>query len=284
LARADLGTPFRELDLSHRPFALRAPLEQVRRGRETVELSGVGWSDEQGVTRVFDVCLEPVPESGDAFAIRIRFEDVTRAQTVFSELTRSHRELEVAYEEIQSTREELHTTTEELQSMLEELETANDELQSSNEELETMNAELQSLNVELETVNHALQQRTAERDEAGRYVSTILDSLQTALVVMDLQYRVRFWNEGAAKLWGRTPEEVVGRSFLRLEIGLPVQELRETLRRCLKGEEDLDARLDGHDHRGNPLIQHVRCVPLLDGEVERRILGAIVMVEAGDGR
>ena len=76
-----------------------------------------------------------------------------------SELDRSRRELETAYEELQSTIEELETTNEELQSTNEELETTNEELQSTNEELETMNEELQSTNEELETMNDELRER-----------------------------------------------------------------------------------------------------------------------------
>jgi two-component system CheB/CheR fusion protein len=46
------------------------------------------------------------------------------------------------------------------------------------------------------------------------------------------------WNQRAEDLWGLRGDEVRGRSFLGLDIGLPVAELRPLVRACLAGEAD----------------------------------------------
>src|SRR5207253_9564818 len=141
--------------------------------------------------------------------MRIVFADSTSFHHLQSELTVSKQELETAYEELQSTVEELETTNEELQSTNEELETTNEELQSTNEELETTVEELQSTNEELETMNDELQDRTTELNEVNTFLDAVLGSLEAAVVVLDDELQVDAWNEGARKLRGRMPVELV---------------------------------------------------------------------------
>ena len=283
IGRADISKPFQDIDLSFRPIELRGPIEQVLGEREPLEIRSVEWKEPTGAPMSLDVRVEPLLDDGDVVAVKVRFIDVTRYNDLEIELRRSKRELEVAYEELQSTNEELETTNEELQSTVEELETTNEELQSTNEELETINEELQSTNVEIEALNEELGRRTGELDQAGRYVYTILNSLQSAFLVMDNDLRVRVWNQGATELWGLTADDVEGSSFLSLEIGLPVGELRETLRSCLTGEhEEMQIRLDGHDRRGKPVRHDVRCSPLRDTE-GKDVRGVIAIIEAQPG-
>ena len=278
IGRHEVGRPFQDLEVSYKPLELRGPTDQVRRNHEAVEIPVV-WSDAEGVTKNLEVRVEPLFEDGNANAVKIRFLDVSRYHALAEELSHSKRELEVAYEELQSSNEELETTNEELQSTVEELETTNEELQSSNEELETMNEELQSTNVELEAVNEELHERTDELGRVNQYVSTILNSLHTAFVVMDRNYEVRIWNEAAERLWGLRADDVEGKSFTSLDIGLPVGQLKETLRRCLSGEEDqIREHIEGHDRRGKAVSHVVRCVPLREGATE--ISGVIVLVDA----
>ena len=147
----------------------------------------------------------------------------------------SRRELETAYEELQSTVEELETTNEELQSTNEELETTNEELQSTNEELETMNEELQSTNEELETMNDELRQRT-ERAQRGQRLPRD-DPHQPAAGVGRARPRAAASRSGttsAEDLWGLRADEVEGQHFLGLDIGLPVEQLRQPMRAVLR--------------------------------------------------
>src|SRR5262249_25137339 len=155
------------------------------------------------------------------------YTDVTAQKKLQEDLQQSNREVESAYEELQSTNEELETTNEELQSTVEELETTNEELQSTNEELETMNEELQSANEELQTMNDELRKGGDELNQANGSLESILTGLRSGVAVLDPELRVTVWNNQAEDLWGLRKEEVEGKHFLNLDIGLPVGELRQ---------------------------------------------------------
>ena len=189
-----------------------------------MERKGVRWSDDD--RRTFDVTVTPLARpDGQRMGASISFVDVSRYHRLQEELEQSNRDLEAAYEELQSTNEELETTNEELQSTIEELETTNEELQSSNEELETTNEELQSTNDELHGVNDQLEHRGAELDRANLHLEGILTGLRLGIVVLDRQLTVQLWNHWAEDLWGLRAVEVSARSFLDLDIGLPVERL-----------------------------------------------------------
>jgi two-component system CheB/CheR fusion protein len=193
----------------------------------------------------------------------LTFLDETRHRRLEEELEASNRQLETAYEELQSTNEELETTNEELQSTIEELETTNEELQSTNEELETMNEELQSTNEEMHTVNEELRDRSMELNEANTYLASILTSLRSGVIVVDRDLLVRVWNRWSEEEWGLRTDEVVGKNVFNLDIGLPVEELREPLRRLLNDADGHEAStLAAINRRGRAVRVRVALTPL----------------------
>jgi two-component system CheB/CheR fusion protein len=207
----------------------------------------------------------------------ITFHDVTRYHRLQDELEQSNRDLEAAYEELQSTNEELETTNEELQSTIEELETTNEELQSSNEELETTNEELQSTNEELHTLNEQLGHRGGELDQANLHLQGILTGLRLGVVVLGRDLSVQLWNRWAEDLWGLRREEVTGRSFLSLDIGLPVSELARTIHRCLDGAADHEeVSVPARNRRGQSVQCRVILTQLAVGET---VQGVILVME-----
>jgi two-component system CheB/CheR fusion protein len=174
----------------------------------------------------------------------------------------------------------METTNEELQSTVEELETTNEELQSTNEELETMNEELQSTNEELDTVNVEMRARTGELDRVNTFLESILTSLHRGVVVLNRDLAVLAWNRGAEELWGLRGEEVSGRHFLNLDIGLPVHELQPAIRRSLAGDAEETVRLAARNRRGRDIACDVDCMPFrTNGE----ILGVILLMTEVDG-
>lgn len=230
----DIGQPLRDLELSYRPVELRAYVEQARVERRALRIKDVEWQRVPGESMWLEVHINPLVSAANGlFGVSIVFHDVSAARKLMDELEHAHRQLESAYEELQSTNEELETTNEELQSTVEELETTNEELQSTNEELETMNEELQSTNDELQTINDTLQDRSAELDEVNDFLESILTSIQLGLVVVDKEMRVLVWNRGAEDLWGLRRDEASGTHLLNLDIGLPVAELRASVRKAL---------------------------------------------------
>jgi two-component system CheB/CheR fusion protein len=183
--------------------------------------------------------------------VLVAFVDVSEANQLQHDLETSNQELETAMEELQSTNEELETTNEELQSTNEELETTNEELQSTNEELETMNEELHSTNEELQTLNEELHERTTELGDINAFMSGILASVRAAVLVLDEKMRVRVWNDRAFDLWGLRSDEVKGSSLMSLDTGLPLDPVREQVRRTLGGEADHDTiEVDATNRRG----------------------------------
>jgi two-component system CheB/CheR fusion protein len=214
---------------------------------------------------MLDILVAPVlDEGGGALGVAITFLDMSYVQELKDELRHSREALQTANEELQSSNEELETTNEELQSSNEELETTNEELQSSNEELETMNEELQSTNEELQTLNDQLRQSTEEAARLNAFLESVLAGLGSGAVVLDPNYNVMMWNQRAEDLWGLRADEVRGKSFLALDIGLPVGELRPLVRACLSGEsESGETTLDAINRRGKRIRCRVGCTPLI---------------------
>ncbi|HEY7541582.1 MAG TPA: PAS domain-containing protein, partial [Methylomirabilota bacterium] len=172
----------------------------------------------------------------------------------------------------------LETTNEELQSTNEELETTNEELQSTNEELETMNEELQSTNEELETTNTELRIRSDELNTANAFLASILSGLEMAVVVVDPKLQVLAWNPRAEDMWGLRAAEVQGRHLMNLDIGLPVELLRQPIRAVLAGETDrTELTLDCRNRRGRSVRVPIRGTPLKGANGDT--LGAIILME-----
>jgi two-component system CheB/CheR fusion protein len=280
LTQRDLGRPFKDLDVSFRPVELRSRIEQAANERHAVTLREVEWTTGSDV-RFVDVQINPlVASTGESVGVGITFNDVTRYRRLQEALQESRREIETAYEELQSTVEELETTNEELQSTNEELETTNEELHASNEELETTNEELQSTNEELETINEELLVRGRELNEANSFLDAVLSSLDAGVVVVNGELEVEAWNRGARDLWGLAQEEAVGQHFLNLDIGLPVEKLRNPIRAALSGTDGGGPlHLDAVNRRGRAIECIVTLTPL-DGPAGRH--GVIVMMQPAE--
>jgi two-component system CheB/CheR fusion protein len=279
LGHRDVGALLQDLELSYRPVELRSRIEQAYSEGHPITLRDVEWHPGAEV-RFLDVVVHPLTSpTGESVGVAVAFSDVTRYRRLGEALQESKREVEIAYEELQSTVEELETTNEELQSTNEELETTNEELQSTNEELETMNEELQSTNEELETINDELQQRTDELNEVNSFLEGVLGSLTAAVVVVDRELRVTAWNDAARELWGLRSQEAHGQHLLNLDIGLPVDRLRQPIRGALAGETTSQV-LEAVNRRGKPVRVDLRFAPMAADGMD--VHGAILMMEAHD--
>jgi two-component system CheB/CheR fusion protein len=267
---------------------LRAQIERAYSGRGSSTATEIEWPTAAGEARFIDVQVVPVvEETGRPLGVSLTFADVTRYHGVQAELERSKQELETAYQELQSSNEELETTNEELQSSNEELETTNEELQSSNEELETINEELQSTNEELHTMNAQLRERERELTAATAFSQGVLANMPAGVIVVDTDLNVEMWSSRAQDLWGATTDEVEGRNLLTLDIGLPMEQLRECIDACMAREADLGTMvLDAVDRRGKAFRCKVSCTPLEDpaGEIRGVILFTEVERDVGPSR
>ncbi len=281
LRQRDVGRQLQDLEVSYRPVELRSLIDEVRNERQPLTRQDVRWQKGNEEPRMLEVDVVPLAHPGEQFAgVIVSFLDATEHRALEADLERARRELETAYEELQSTVEELETTNEELQSTNEELETTNEELQSTNEELETMNEELQSTNEELETMNDEMRERTDETLHANTFLGLVLSSIHQGVVVVDPALRIVAWSRRAAELWGLRDDEVEGEHLLNLDIGLPVQRLREPIRHVLAGSDAAEIELDGHDRRGKPMRVRISFAPLRHRPEAEEPDGAILLMTA----
>ncbi len=126
-----------------------------------------------------------------------------------------------------------------------------------------MNEELRSANEELETMNDELIGQAGEIERAERFLAATLDSLIGGVAVLSHDFDVMVWNLAAEDLFGLRSDEATGRSFLALDIGLPVGEVGPLLHALVSpsdpdadrpGENaSLEVVLDAVDRRGRPM-------------------------------
>jgi two-component system, chemotaxis family, CheB/CheR fusion protein len=278
LAPSDIGKPLKDLEISYRPIDLRTPIDRAYHDRRAVHVPAAEFPVPGGM-RYFDVHVAPLIDGdGSIVGTTISLVDVSQSVSLRAELERSRQDVETAYEELQSSNEELETTNEELQSTVEELETTNEELQSSNEELETMNEELESTNAELQTTNTDLRVRTEEITALNTLLLAISGNIEVGAVVLDARAKVQIWNERAADLWGLRADEVIGRSFFDLDMGLPSEQLREMIASVLSGGDGhQDLSLDATTRRGKRIRCEIKAHIVTDGSRPRSIV--LVMEE-----
>src|SRR5499427_3050954 len=251
LTHADVGKRLQDLEMSYRPVELRSMIQDALTQHRTVTRKDIPWPNDSGDSRYLDLDVAPLIDAhGVTLGVQISFSDVSRYRRLQEELERSKNELETAYEE----------------------------LQSSNEELETTNEELQSTNEELETTNTELRLRSDELNTANAFLGSILGGLEVAVVVVDPKLQVLAWNHRAEDMWGLRAAEVQGRHLMNLDIGLPVEQLRQPIRAVLAGETDrVELTLDCRNRRGRSVRCPIRCTQLQGANGEA--LGAILLME-----
>jgi two-component system CheB/CheR fusion protein len=274
----DVGRPFEDLTVSYRPVNLASLVERSVAEQRPQALVAIEATGSEGDGLFLDVVASPLlGEDGAVVGTSITFTDVSPHVQLQSELERSNRELEVAYEELQSTNEEFATTNEELQSTVEELETTNEELQSTLEEHEATNEELQAANEELQTTNDELRQRTDELDQANGVLKGVLGGIDIGVIVLDSRLHLLSWNERSFDLWGLRQEEVVGRTVHELDIGLPTEQVEQSALACFREGSRIDGGVvDAVSRRGKPVRCRLTALPLASHSGQR---GVIVLVE-----
>jgi two-component system, chemotaxis family, CheB/CheR fusion protein len=123
-------------------------------------------------------------------------------------------EYESAQEELTSTNEELRSTNEELHSTNEELHSTNEELGTAKEESQAANEELLSTNEELYKRNHELETALKDLEYSERRFRLMIEGVRDyAIFMLDPEGKVTTWNEGANRLKGYEPREIIGKHF-----------------------------------------------------------------------
>src|SRR5262249_28950637 len=188
------------------------------------------------------------------------------------------RELASTKEYLQSAIEELETSNEELKSADEELQSSNEELQSTNEELETSKEELQSTNEELTTVNDELQSRMEELSVSNDDLVNLLASVDTPVVMVGMDLRLRRLTEAAEKLFGLSGEDL-NRPVSILRPFLHQVELERVCRNVI--DRLMPAQQKVHASDGRVFEMRVRPYRTVDHVIGGAVL-SLVPEDAGD--
>jgi two-component system, chemotaxis family, CheB/CheR fusion protein len=144
-------------------------------------------------------------------------------------------DLESTKQRLQTVVEQQEATNEELRSSLEEVQSSNEEIMSTNEELETAKEELQSTNEELSTLNDELKNRNASLSLLYDDLANLEGSVDTAVVIVDNDFKIRRFNSSAEDLLRLVPSDV-NRSIVSIRLGLPIEDLGRLLTRALNFE------------------------------------------------
>lgn len=129
-------------------------------------------------------------------------------------------------------------------------------------------------------MNDELRERTDETLVANTFLASVLSSVQQGVVVVDRGLRIVAWSRRITDLWGLLDDEVEGEHLLNLDVGIPVQRLREPIRRVLAGSSADDIELDGHDRRGKAVRVRIAFAPLRNRPQAEEPDGAILLVSA----
>jgi two-component system, NtrC family, sensor kinase len=124
-------------------------------------------------------------------------------------------------------------------------------------------AELHRKKHELEELNRELEQRVAERTQALSESAELLELASDAIMVLDANARVRYWNSGAESLYGWKRAEVLGRNVrevLRTEYTTDLRDIEASLTTAGKWE----GNLVHHARDGRQLVMASRQVGKLD--------------------
>ena len=114
-------------------------------------------------------------------------------------------------EDMRAITEDQEAVNEELQSANEELLSGSEELQSLNEELESSKEELQSTNEELTVVNQEMRGLNEQISEARKYAEAIIANIQTPVLVLDKNLRIKTANRAFYKKFQVDETETEGR-------------------------------------------------------------------------
>ncbi len=180
-------------------------------------------------------------------------------------------ELAATREYLQSVIEQQEAANEELQSANEEAQSANEELQSVNEELETSKEEIQSSNEELATVNDELQNRNAELSLLNNDLFNLLGSIETAIVILDHDLRVRRFTPMAEKILNLIPTDV-GRPLGDIKLSLSLPDLGALLRTVLDSASLQEREV--RDRQGRWYSLRIRPYKTLEDQLD----GAMIML------
>ncbi len=126
---------------------------------------------------------------------------------------------------------------------------------------------------ELRRANEELHRRTAE--QLGEYrsrLASIVDSSEDAIIGKDLDGTITSWNKGAERIYGYSPEEIIGKHISVLAPSDRPDEIPEILRKIARGESIEHYESARITNDGRQLDVSISVSPLRDAKGE--VVGA----------
>lgn len=122
------------------------------------------------------------------------------------------------------------------------------------------------MNDELQFSNEALRDRQDEVARLNRFMAAVLGSMNSGVAVVNSDMRVLAWNARAEDLWGIRTDEAISTHLMNLDIGLPVEQLLQPIRRQLADGtvEPTKLMLDAVNRRGRAVTVQVTLTHLRD--------------------
>lgn len=128
-------------------------------------------------------------------------------------------------------------------------------------------------------MNDELTHRTQEVNGVNSFLETILTTIGLAVAVLDRDQRVQIWNGKARELWGLTAAEAEDEDLMALDIGLPVEKLRQQINDTLTGGSAREEMvLEAINRRGKTFQCRVTFLPLGSGG-DGDVSAVIMMME-----
>jgi two-component system CheB/CheR fusion protein len=291
--RTPSGTPNLELlavvreDLA---VHLRAAIEEAHDRKTTVRLDEIQVRRDRAFYFVRITIIPVAVPSSDAHTV-ILFEDL--ADTTSRALKRvemvspsagadvavfenPQRHIEHLEHELAASREYLQSIIEELRSTNEEAQSVNEELQSTNEELQTTKEELQASNEELNTINAEMKSRNVQLGESNDDLTNLLSSINTPIIMVDNDLRIRRFTPAAEKVLHLIPADV-GRPISDIKPRINVPDLDSILTRVLDSLAGHEQEVQDSDGRG--YLMRVRPYRTANNRIEGAVL---ILVDISD--
>ncbi|MGH6837475.1 MAG: PAS domain S-box protein [Methylocella sp.] len=91
----------------------------------------------------------------------------------------------------------------------------------------------------------------------------IFDRIPMPVWACDREFRIVFWNEGAARLYGYSAEEAIGRDFVKLFVNPPEREkAKADCREIIDNNKPIKNMADDIDKHGNTRTLVTQCFPI----------------------
>jgi PAS domain S-box-containing protein len=157
-----------------------------------------------------------------------------------------HGEVAELRQELTATREHLLSLVEQLEGANERMFSANQELQAASEEVRSSNEELQASNEELLSLNDELQFKSQALARANDTLTSVQDSVQVGLVVLDGDANVVSYNALAVRIFGLMPGDC-GRNISKIPSSLSLPDMARLVRVAVETGAPRVHRIDDGD-------------------------------------